>query len=185
MNDTGRIVNRLELLLLAAVGLGIAVVAAWPLVAGSPLPVAAAARDALAALGIDTVAGAWIIAGALALLVIVALIIVFSRGAGRSRSAIDDDGVIVDTAVLEQLARQALASAPDVVAVHGRTRLRRGRRVVGLRLQMRPRADAVDTIARVRAAVADIDAALGVEVPLVVHLTTGLRTAWARGRRVD
>lgn len=185
MNDTGRIVNRLELLLLAVVGLGIAVVAAWPLVTGASLPVAAAVRDAVAALGIDTIAAAWIIAGVLALLVIVALLLVSTRGAGRSRSAIDDDGVIVDTDVIEQLARQALASATDVVAVHGRTRLRRGRRVVGLRLQMRPRADAVDTVARVQTAVADIDAALGVEVPIVVHLTTGLRTVWTRGRRVD
>jgi len=183
-----RTANRLALATLGILGLGVALVAAWPLLvpsAGGPLPVADVVEDLVAATGLGAVTVAWIAAAVAALLVLLAVLWALAPRRGRIRSAVETEGVVVDTAVVEGIVRSSLATASDVLAVQATTYARRRGRWVRLTVQLRPRADLADAVARVRTALVDLDAALGVPLPAVVHLTTGVRTALARGRRVD
>ncbi|CAI9392524.1 hypothetical protein [Microbacterium sp. T2.11-28] len=184
-----RTANRLVLAALGIVGLGVAAIAIWPLIAptlgGAPLPVDDTVADAVTATGLGVVAVAWILAAVASLVVLLAVLWAVGSRRGRSRSAVDADGIVVDTAVVEGIVRSSLAAAPDVLAVQATTYARRGQRLLRLKVQLRPRADLADAAGRVRGALADLDAALGIPLPAVVHLTTGIRTALARGRRVD
>lgn len=185
MNAASRTGNRLVLVLLALVGLAVATAAGWPLLRGESLPLAQTGRDLVASLGLTTIAAAWILAVALLVAVLSALVWMVRRGRGRTRNAVEDEGLVVSTGLVEGLAREALVTTPDVVGVHASTHRRRGERTVRLSLQLRPRADLVATVAQVRAAIDDVDTALGRRLPMVVHLTTGVRTVLARGRRAD
>lgn len=190
MSGAGRrTANRLVLAALGIAGLGVAAIALWPVVAatfgGAALPVADTVAEAVAASGLGVVAVAWILAVVAALVVLLAVLWAVGPRRGRTRSAVDADGIVVDTAVVEGIVRSSLATASDVLAVHATTYARRGRRWLRLKVQLRPRADLADAAGRVRAALTDLDGALGVPLPAVVHLTTGVRTALARGRRVD
>jgi hypothetical protein len=181
-----RALSRIVLVLLGLAGLGVAAIALWPLVTGgAPLPLATIVADGVAASGLLPTAAAWIVAAVLTLVVVIALVWALWPGRGRQALAIEADGVAVDTGVVQDLARSALAVTPEVLAVHAVTFRRRGVRWVRLTVQLRPRVDAAEVVSRVRVAIAGIDDALGERLPVVVHLTTGLRTAWATDRRVD
>lgn|GEM_PF-2232175 len=181
-----RILSRIALAILGLAGLGIAAIALWPLVTGgAPLPLAAIVADGVAASGLEPTAAAWIVAAVLTLVAVLALVWALWPGRGRQPRAIEADGVAVDAGVVQDLARIALASTPEVLAVHAVAFRRRGVRWVRLTVQLRPRVDLADVVARVRVALAEVDAALGERLPTVIHLTTGVRTALAAGRRVD
>lgn len=185
MNAASRFGNRAALTVLGLVGLAVAVVAAWPLTGGAPWALADGIRNTAASAGLAPVVAAWIVAAVLAIVVLLALVWVARRGRGRTRHAVEQLGLHITTGVVEDLVRDALRGAPDIVGVHASTHRRRGERVLLLRLQLRPRADVVQAAADVRAALADLDRAMGEALPVVAHLTTGVRTVLAHDRRVD
>ncbi len=185
MTLAARALNRLTLLVLAACGIAISVTAAWPVVSGgAPVPLVDAVEAAMRSAGIAPAAWAWIMAAALAVLVVIALAIVLTRPERHERAAVDDGGITIDDDVIADLLRDALSDVPDVLSVTALTQRRRARRVVRTRIQVRPRTDLALLQRRIAAAVGDTDRRLGLPVPLVVQLTGGLRSTFARERRV-
>jgi len=180
-----RVLNRLALLVLAAIGVAVAVTATWPIASGgAPMPLIVPVEDAWRATGLAPVTWAWIAAGALAVFVVIALAIILTRPVRHVRAAVDDGRIVIDDGVIAGLLEAALADVPDVLSVSTVTERRRRQRVVRARIQVRPRADLALLQRRVASAVADTDRRLGLPIPLVVQLTGGLRSTFAHERRV-
>lgn len=175
-----RVGNRLILFLLALVAFAVAAVAIWPVVTGAPLPLLGALEDARRQSGLSAVSWAWILAGAALVAVIVAVAIVLSRVPRREHTAARMEGVSIDDTVVADLVRSSLGDLPDVLSVSAATE----RRVVRIRVEVRPRADLASLRARLADAVADTDQRLGLALPLVVQVTAGLRSTFAHERRV-
>lgn len=185
MSLASRVVNRTILFVLAVASLAVAATAAWPLWAGGqPLPLLIAVADAVRGTRVVPQAQAWIAAGILALVVVIAAAVVLTRGDRHVRAAVDEAGVSIDDGVVADLLRQSLADVPDVLAVSTVTYRRRRRRLLRVRIHLRPRADLALVQRRVADAVADTDHRLGLALPLVVQLAGGLRSAVAHERRV-
>lgn len=187
MSDANRTMNRLVLGLVGVVLFALAALAGWPAVAGQPLPGLSLLAEGLDRLGLTGARGIWIGVAVLAVLSLLAVIWILTRIRRHEPVIIDDEDVIVDGTIVRDLLQGELAAAPEVAAVSA-TVHRRGRRgatrVLHVRVQVRPRADLPSTLERLTAAVAALDATLGTRVPLVLHLTTGVRSALARARRV-
>lgn len=187
MSNANRTMNRLLLGLVGVVLIAFAAMAAWPAVTGDPLPALSPLADGLGRLGLTGARGIWVGVAGLTVLALLALIWILTRARRREPVIIDDQDVIVDAAIVRDLLQAELSAAPEVAAVSA-TVHRRGRRgqtrVLHVRVQMRPRADLPATLDRLTAAVAALDATLGMRVRLVLHLTTGVRSALARARRV-
>jgi len=184
-----RVVNRLTLSVLAALGAVLSATAGWPLVfGGAPMPlvapVEAALHDAAQGAGIPVATWPWIAAGAIAVLVAIALAIILTRPVRHPSAAVDDGEIVIEEAVISGLLRDALADVPDLLSVSAVTERQRRERVVRLRIQVRPRADLALLQRRLASAVDDTDRRLGLPVPLVVQLTGGLRSTFAHERRV-
>ncbi|RKS85629.1 hypothetical protein DEU37_2679 [Microbacterium sp. AG790] len=183
MSPASRFVNRTILFVLAVGALAVTATAAWPLFAeGRSSPLLAMAADVVRGTGVAPQTQAWIAAGILALVVVIALVVVLTRGERHVRAVLDEGGIAIDDGVVADLLRQSLADVPDVLAVSAVTYRRR--RLLRVRVQVRPRADLGLVQRRVAGAVADTDRRLGLALPLVVQLTGGLRSAVAHERRV-
>lgn len=184
MNTHGRVLNRTLLFLLGIAAVVIAAVAAWPVVTGGPVPYVGQGLAFLQDRGASLTVLAWIVAGVLAAGVVVALALILTRPPRRIRAAIDGDGISIDTTVVEGIFENALTETPDVLAVSSSTAVRRGRRTVALKVQLRPRADLAGVIAAVEKALQTTDHHMGVRLPIAVHLTSGIRSTFAHDRRV-
>lgn len=185
MNAHGRVLNRVLLCLLGLAAFAIAAVAGWPLVTGSTASYLGQGWQFAQDQGVALPVLAWIIAAVLAVAVIGALAVILTRPPRRIRAAMDSEGVVIDTSVVEGLFASALSTTPDVLGVSSSTALRRGRRTVALKVQVRPRADLVAVVAAVSAALESTDRQLGERIPLAVQLTSGIRATFARDRRVE
>ncbi|MFT4281460.1 hypothetical protein [Microbacterium sp.] len=187
MSNANRTMNRLLLGLVGVLLFVFAALAAWPAVTGDPFPALSSLADGLDRLGLTGARGIWVGVAVLSVLVLLALIWILTRTRRREPVIIDDEDVIVDGTIMRDLLQAELSTAPEVAGVSA-TVHRRGRRgetrVLHVRVQVRPRADLPSTLDRLTAAVAALDATLGTRVPLVLHLTTGVRSALARARRV-
>lgn len=184
MNTHGRVLNRIVLAVLALVAFAVATMAAWPFLTGAPVPLVGAAAGLPETIGITRQVAAWVIVGALCVAVVGALVVILTRPPRGTRTALDTGGVTIDTAVIEGVFTDALGASPDVIGVSSSTSLRRGRRMVALRVQVRPRADLAAVFGQVQAALATTDRRLGVALPTSVQLTGGIRTTFAHDRRV-
>lgn len=186
MSESTRTLNRAILLLLALVGSAVALLAAWPAATGRPMPLLAPLEQTVTSWQVPAAVWPVVIGVAAALILVASVAWIVTRRARRSRAAMEVDGIRIDDGVIESLLRAALDTAPDVVGVRATTFLRRRKaRLVRVSVQLRPRADLAAALDRVQRAVAGLDTQLGTPLPLVVHLTTGLRTALAHDRRVD
>lgn len=185
MNAHARVVNRVVLALLALALFAVATVASWPLWSGELLPLLRQVSELAESYGVPLRAVAWIIAVGLAIAVILALAIILTRPPRRIHTAVEEDGVTIDASVVEGVFAAALGDHGDVISTSSSTALRRGRRTVGLRVQLRPRADLASVLTRVESALEATDRRLGVRLSLTVQLTGGIRSTFARDRRVE
>lgn len=179
MTSSNRLLNRVILLLVGATALGAAGLLVLPLLPASADGVRGAVEPIVAWLAVDS--AGWWIAGAAAAIAALSIAWIASRGRGRTSEAVSTDGIVVDDTVVAGILRRGLASDPDVLGVSAHA-FRRSGGVVLVHVETRSRANLTALLARVRSAVADADRTIGLAVPLVIHLTTGVRTAMAGSR---
>lgn len=171
MTRSSRILNRMLLALTGVTALGAALVLAVP-----------AARAALPSPRLNDPRDLWILTGACAAIVVFALAWIATRGRGRTALALRTPELELDVAAVGTLVRDALASAPDVLAVRADAFRRRRGRVVLLTVRTRRRPDLPALRTRLSSAVAHLDQAVGVELPIVILVTGGVRTTLSRPR---
>lgn len=177
MRRSNRTLNRIVLALTGLLLLGVAAVAAWPALADLLPTVPAVPR-----LGRTDATTLWWIAGGCAVLIVLALLWITSRGRGGTPTAHAEDRTALDVHVIRDLLAQGIERHPSVVGVDATAHRLRGRTAIALKVRARRGSDLPALIERVRAAVADLDSAVGRRLPLVVRVTA---SGIARGRRAE
>lgn len=177
MTRSNRSLNRFFIALI-----GLALIAVGIVVAGPSLPpvLPDLAIPALPELTDPLLIGVAVGAAALVLL---ALIWVVTRGRGERKIAYSGDGVSVDRHVVEALVRDALSSQSDVVRVAAHAYRIRGSVALKLRVDVRKGAALAELASVLRRRIAELDTVLGVQAPVLVHLTSGVRSSFAGERR--
>ena len=177
MTRSNRLLNRLFIALVGLVLIAAALVVVAPalpeLLPQAAIPVVPELTDAIL-LGIAVAA---------AVIVLLALIWVLTRGRGEQKTAYSGDGVSVDRHVVEALLRDSLAAQPDVVRVAAHAYRIRGSVALKLRVDVRKGAALAELASVLRRRIADLDTVLGVQAPVLVHLTSGVRSSFAGERR--
>ncbi|MFP5316216.1 MAG: hypothetical protein ACLGHS_12690 [Actinomycetes bacterium] len=201
MNQTPRTLNRILLALF-----GLLLMAAGALAMALSTPAVATWWQSTAARAGGTIGGVlesttlpgqrdswlWIVAALLLVLLIILMVAwVANQGKGRSGTlAYDDDddpvpgSVTINAAVAEQALKAALAERVDLVNTAVSTYEFRGR--PALKVKVFPRQGvAPDVVAdEVSALVTALDAALGVQTPVLISISGGARTRFTRAERV-
>ncbi|MDN4648229.1 hypothetical protein [Curtobacterium sp. PsM8] len=130
----------------------------------------------------------WIVAAVCLVVVVLALVWVFTRGRGGTavavREAQGDDEVTVNVALVRDVIDHELAGVHDVVSSKVDMYMVRKHRAARLRVAVRRGGDAVTVLDAVDSAIATLDRTLGREVPVLVHLTGGTRSALSKAKRV-
>ncbi|MBF4588345.1 hypothetical protein [Curtobacterium sp. VKM Ac-2887] len=130
----------------------------------------------------------WTVAAACAVVIVLALVWVFTRGGGGTSVAVrersGEDAVTVNVALVRDVVEHELAGVRDVVGSRVDTYLVRKQRAARIRVAVRRGGDAVSVLDAVDRAVAVLDRTLGRQVPVLVHLTGGTRSALAKSTRV-
>lgn len=192
MTRSNRVLNRLILILLGLLAVGAAVLLALPAVAatefGKGLPLLTQVFDASRVAGAEDGGGLGpvilsIVVAAAAVVIILSLVWILTRGRGRSASAYEHDSVSVDVKVVDQLMTDALRPVSDIVSVSTSGHRVRGTSVLRARVNVRPGADLQRVRAAIDSSVEHLDTTLGASVPMLVHITTGLRASLAREER--
>lgn len=179
MTSTNRFLNRLILLVVGVGVLGLAAVTALPLFPDAWESTRQWLTDALQSgasmIDANGTVALLIIAAVSVLVIAVSAIWIATRGRGRTSTAVEADDIVIDDAVVGSILRGRLDDQPDVLAV-GAQGFRRAGGAVLVRVETRSRANLTTLLERIRSAVADTDRTIGAPVPLVIHLTTGVRT---------
>ena len=186
MTKSNRTLNRIILLVLGLVAVVVGVV-----IGAGVLP---AVRDTTSSYvdlprRLDVPASSlWIVAGACAVVIVLALVWVFTRGGGGTSVAVrersGDDAVTVNVALVRDVIDHELSGVRDVVGSRVDTYIVRRQRAARIRVAVRRGGDAVTVLDAVDRAVAVLDRTLGRQVPVLVHLTGGTRSALAKSTRV-
>lgn len=179
MTRSNRTLNRIVLFLVAAVFLASGVALAWPYGARVVPGVPEAPRLAVTDLAL------WVIPASALVLLLLALAWILSRGRGGTGTALTVGEVTVATAAVQQIMRNELGGAPSVLGVEASAHRLRGRTALQVTVSIRRGADLAALLGHVRLAVAALDDALGVPVPLVARITTGWRSGLARDQRAE
>jgi len=187
VNATNRVLNRVALVVtgLALFVLGVATVLV------QTVPWAAdrwhdAARGALGDLGVDAsheasvAAWAWVLGGAV-LLGVLALVVLSGLGGGRVGTVVEDDGsaaglpgvVRIDAAAVQHALSSAVGAMPQVASLAVDVHRVRGRRALRIRVRPRKGASPREVTARVEEIVADLDALLGNQLPVLLEIARG------------
>lgn len=182
MTTTNRLANRalLALLGIAAVGVG-----AWIVLRAYPQAVPMVALPEVPALDATAL---WLVAASAAVAIVLALLWILTRGRGRTgrllRDAAADGSVEFDVAVADDVLRAALVRQPDILAV--RVASYRVRRSSALLVTVSARAGC--DLPRLRDdvghALDDLDHLLERRIPVLLHVTSGVRATLAREQRV-
>ncbi len=106
------------------------------------------------------------------------------RHVRRGPERTGDDQVTVNVALVRDVIDHELADVHDIVTTKVDTYLVKKQRAARIRVHVRRGGDAVTVLDAVDHAVTTLDHTLGREVPVLVHLTGGTRTALARTTRV-
>ncbi|MDO8382124.1 MAG: hypothetical protein Q7T17_04015 [Microbacterium sp.] len=181
MTRTNRLANRIILAVIGLIALALAAVVALPFapMLGFTIPwedLGLAVPDAT----LPPVV--WTVAGAAFVVVLFAITWIVTRGRGRTSTALSIEGATIDASVVQSVLRERLANAPDVVVVSASAHRRRGGPVVLVRVQARPGPDLAALQTAIRGAIDRLDEVIGTRIPLVVHLTSGVRSSIARPR---
>lgn len=131
----------------------------------------------------------WIIAGVCAVVIVLAVIVVFTRGGGGTSVAVrersGEDQVTVNVALVRDVIDHELDGVRDVVAAKVDTYVVKKERAARIRVHVRRGGDAVTVLEAIDQALGTLDRTLGRQIPVLVHLTGGTRTALARTTRVQ
>ncbi|WP_123681883.1 hypothetical protein [Curtobacterium sp. PhB115] len=186
MTKSNRTLNRIFLFIL-----GLVAVLVGLTIGAGVLPAVQDAADPYVELprNVDIPASSlWIVAVACAVVIVLALVWVFTRGGGGTSVAVrersGDDSVTVNVALVRDVVEHELAGVRDVVGSRVDTYLVRRQRAARIRVAVRRGGDAVSVLDAVDRAVAVLDRTLGRQVPVLVHLTGGTRSALAKATRV-
>ncbi|TBN58201.1 hypothetical protein EYE40_12815 [Glaciihabitans arcticus] len=178
MTRSNRGLNRL---LLALVGLVFLAAAAF--IANRAYPVIA-----IPELGELDATGLWVVASIGLLVIVLSICWIVTRGGGATRTlatAPDDEGAgSIEARVAADLVAADLERVPDIVDVSARAFRVRGETVLELVVTTRRSADlrlVVDSVGR---AVAALDVLLATEIPVLLHVASGVRANLAREQRV-
>lgn len=182
MTRSNRLLNRTVLVITGLLALAVGAVVALPAIPDGWLAAVGVDRSAVR---LRELAGSelWLGAGGAALVVVLALVWMLTRGRGRTSTPVVVDGTELDIRVVEQLLRQATDGAPDLVGVHATAYRVRRTPVVRVRLDVRRGADLPRLLETFDRAVTRLDRTLGVQLPLLAHITTGVRSALSREHR--
>jgi hypothetical protein len=130
----------------------------------------------------------WIVAVVCAVVIVLALLWIATRGRGgtsiAARETNGDDQVTVNVALVRDVVDHELAGVRDVVGNRVDTYRVRGSRAARIRVAVRRGGDAVAALEAVDRALEQLDHTLGREIPVLVHLTGGTRSALAKQVRV-
>lgn len=193
MTRSNRLLNRILLIVLGLVAIAGGAVLALPAASaafGDALPWVTQVSDATRLAGDEDEGGLgpivlWSAVAAAAVLIVLSLVWILTRGRGRTSSAYNADAVGVDVKVVDQIMTDALRPASDVVSVSTSGHRVRGTTALRVRVNVRPGADLQRVRSAVDAAIAHLDTTLGASLPMLIHITTGLRASFAReGRTV-
>ncbi|MBG6054959.1 hypothetical protein IWX81_001370 [Salinibacterium sp. CAN_S4] len=187
MSSSNRFLNRL---LLVVVGLALIGMGGWLLVAAYPqvLSVVPGLPETLPAVPETTVPVLWIAAVVTAVLAFLCLPWVFTRGRGRISYLLQEEGaagsVSFDNAVASQLLDDALGTQPDVISVKVTSHRVRRRPALAIALTARNGSDLPRLLSAVTDAVEQLDAVVEQRIPVLLHVTSGVRASFAREQRV-
>jgi hypothetical protein len=186
MTKSNRTLNRIILFVLGLVAIVVGLV-----IGAGVLP---AVRDAIGPYvdiprSLDVPASSlWIVAGVCLVVIVLALVWATTRGGGGTSVAVrertGDDAVTVNVALVRDVVEHELAGVRDVVGSRVDTYLVRRQRAARIRVAVRRGGDAVTVLDAVDRAVSVLDRTLGRQVPVLVHLTGGTRSALAKPTRV-
>jgi hypothetical protein len=187
MTRSNRILNRVILFVLGIVAFVAAVVAG-----AGVLPVV---RDQLdrwitlpRTLPLDTTT-LWAVAVGCAVVLVLAVLWIGTRGRGGTSIAVreehEGDQVTVNVGLVRDVVEHELEGVHDIVGTRVDLYRVRSERAARIRVAVRRGGDAVTVLGAVDRALGTLDRVLGREVPAVVHLTGGTRSALARSTRVQ
>jgi hypothetical protein len=198
MTTTNRGWNRIVLTLVGLVwivaGAGLVARQVWPdQVAGlwEAAPQAVAdGWDALAAqLGLSVgsldPAALWTVAlvAAAAVALVWAIAHAATRGKGRTSDAVVADDVVIEAGLVEDVYRDALGTHPDVLRVHVSAWRRSGGNAWRAAVDVRQHARLDEIADRAAGAAVATRERIGIDAPIVVHLTSGVRASMAKTAR--
>lgn len=196
MTRSNRTLNRALLALAGLMLLALAAVGIWPVAARLVPGLLSPADLGLGATALRRGAEQPLVLGAIAavalLLVVLAVAWAVSRGRGGTADVVRgtdgdaiDAGIEIDIHTVRELLGAQLDAVPSVLGVDANAYRLRGRTALRVTVRTRRHADLPALAAAVRASIADLDAALGIELPVVVRLVTGLRAQLAREQRAE
>jgi hypothetical protein len=184
MTRSNRMLNRVILFVLGLVAIVAAVVAGAGVL---PAVRSAVGLDLPATVELGT-AALWAIAGVSAIVLVLCVLWIGSRGRGGTAIAVREsagaDQVTVNVGLVRDVIAGALEGERDVLGTHVDLYRVRRTRAARIRVAVRRGGDAVAVVAAVEGALGTLDRVLGRELPAVVHLTGGTRSALARSTRV-
>ena len=198
MTTTNRGWNRIVLVLLGIVWLaGGGVLVArqiWPdqtVAAWEAAPQAVAdGWDALAAqLGLSVgsldpaAVGGVVLIAAAAIVLVWAIVHAATRGKGRTSDAVDQDDVVVEAGAVEDMYRRALGTHPDVLHVKVTAWQHRGANAWRASVDVRDHARLDEVADRAAQAATTTRERIGIDAPVVVHLTSSIRASVAKTAR--
>lgn len=186
MTNSNRGINRI---LLALVGIALLAVAAW-VILPSVIPSTSIGVVEIGALpdeAVFTTTLLWIIAAIAAVLIVLCVAFILTRGRGRIGQLVDDRGdagaVAIDARVVADLVSHALSHDLDVVSVHATAYRVRRAPALALRVTARRGADLPRLLDSVSTVVDQLDHVLERKIPVLLHVTSGVRASLAREQR--
>lgn len=179
MTGTNRLGNRI---LLALLGLSAIAAGSWVLVRAYPVIALPALTSKL-----DTTT-LWIATAAVTVAIVLSIVWMVTRGRGRTgrllRDETSDGSVEFDARVATDLLSAGLARQPDLLSVRVASyRVRRAEALL-LTVTVRNGCDLSRLRDDVARAVDGLDAVLERRIPVLLHVTSGMRATLAREQRV-
>lgn len=178
MNSTNRALNRLLLIVvgLVLIGLGALTFLVTP-------------SDALTFAEGYVIEPLWIVIG-LAVVVVLLLVFVFRQGHGHTGRLIDDEPTehgrtVIDSSVAEHAVKDALLGLPDVVAASVSTYRVRRTPTLKIAVTCRRGASPVDIVAETRRTMLALDELLGEQIPANLQISGGFRARVAPKRKLN
>lgn len=183
MNATNRFGNRVLLMLIGLVsiasGAWLALRAYPEVLAGLTLPEIPAELDPTTL---------WILVGAAALAIILSIGWIVTRGGGRTSEMVvdtsDDGSLELDVKVAGDLVSAALQRQPDVLSVKASAYRVRRTPTLQLTVSARSGCDLPRLREDVAMAVEQLDRVIERRIPVLLHVTSGVRASFAREQRV-
>ncbi|GAA2175597.1 hypothetical protein GCM10009846_26120 [Agrococcus versicolor] len=106
-----------------------------------------------------------------------------TRGKGRTSDAVVSDDVVIEAGLVEDVYIDALGAHPDVLKVHVSAWRRKGGSAWRAAVDVRQHARLDEIADRAATAAVATRERIGIDAPIVVHLTSGVRASMAKTAR--